>query len=91
MTKFIIALICDLLLSKRDDMDVYMIVHVAYQIQGIPFIACVHPLAQKRTGQNRINVQTISYQFAYARFHEPFLDLNYLQLVCKKVLMNVDI
>ena len=28
-----------------NDENVFMIVHVAYQIQGIPFTACVNPLA----------------------------------------------
>ena len=34
---------CDVLVSKRANNYVYMIVHAAYQIQGIPFTACINP------------------------------------------------
>ena len=39
----------------------------------------------------KINVQTISHQFAYRRSNKPFLGLNYLRLVWEKTLMIVNI
>ena len=46
MTKFTIASFCDPIVTKNDNNDVYMIVHVAYHIQGISFTAIVNPLVQ---------------------------------------------